>query len=101
SLKSYPFSLATARNAIRSFGKHDPPYPIPGFRKRGPIRESVPIPSHTCPTFAPTDSQIEATALMNEIFMARKAFEACLINSALFVLVMMRRGGTCARSGRG
>ena len=70
---------------------------------RGPIRESVPIPSHTCCTFAPTDSQIDATALMKEIFIARNALEACLISSALFALVMISRGGAlpAAASGRG
>ena len=65
------------------------------------MRESVPMPWTTCFTLAPTDSQIDATALMNEIFIARKAFEACLINSALFVLVTISGGGICARSGRG
>ena len=43
----------------------------------------------------------EATALMKEIFIARKALEACLISSALFVLVTMIAGGICARSGPG
>ena len=65
------------------------------------MRESLPIPSHTCWTLAPTDSQIEATALMNEIFIAKNALEACLISSALRVLVIMSRGGIWARSGRG
>src|SRR6266852_2583014 len=100
SRKSYPLSFSTARNAIRSLGKHDPPYPIPGFINRDPIRESVPIPSLTCSTFAPTDSQIDATALIKEIFIARNALEACLISSALFVLVTINRGGVLAASGR-
>ena len=71
--------------------------------KRGPIRESVPIPSLTCSTFAPTASQIDATALIKEIFIARNALEACLISSALFELVTIRRGGALpmAASGRG
>ncbi len=63
------------------------------------MRESVPMPSHTCLTSAPTASQIEATALMNEIFIARNALEACLISSALLVLVMMSGGGICAPVG--
>jgi len=37
----------------------------------------------------------------NEIFIARKALEACLINSALLALVMISGGGICARSGPG
>ena len=65
------------------------------------MRVSLPIPWVTCCTFAPTLSQIEATALMNEIFIARNAFEACLISSALFALVAISGGGTWARSGRG
>ena len=36
---------------------------------------------------------MEATALMKEIFMARNALEACLMSSALLVLVTMKRGG--------
>ena len=36
------------------------------------MRLSVPMPWQTCCTLAPTDSQIEATALINEIFIARK-----------------------------
>jgi hypothetical protein len=36
---------------------------------------------------------MEATALMKEIFMARNALEACLINSALLVLVTMMGAG--------
>ena len=98
---SYPHSRATSRNAFRSFGKQEPPYPMPGFRKRGPMRLSVPIPWHTCCTLAPTDSQTDATALMNEIFIARNALEACLISSALLVLVTINGGGICARSGCG
>ena len=65
------------------------------------MRESVPTPWTTWFTFAPTDSQTEATALMKEIFIARKALDACLISSALFVLVTMMGGGIKARSGWG
>ena len=59
----------------------------------------MPIPWQTCCTLAPTDSQTEATALMKEIFIARNALEACLISSALLVLVTIKGGGICARSG--
>src|SRR5256885_16887026 len=65
------------------------------------MRLSVPIPWHTCCTFAPTDSQIEATALMNEIFIARNAFEACLISSALLAVVTISGGGSPAPAGGG
>ena len=38
---------ATARNAMTSLGKQEPPYPIPGFRNLGPMRESEPTPCTT------------------------------------------------------
>ncbi len=38
---------------------------------------------------------------MKEIFIARKAFEACLISSALLVLVTMMGAGMEVRSGCG
>ena len=47
-----------------------------------PIRESEPIPSITSRTSAPTPSQIAATALINEIFVAKNAFAAYFIVSA-------------------
>ena len=72
---------------------------MPGFRNRRPIRASEPIPSQTSLMSAPTASQIFATALMKEIFVARNAFEACLISSALFVLVTIIGGGVLAPFG--
>ena len=60
---------------------------MPGRKKLPPIRWSAPIPLLTSSTFAPTASQRLATGLMKEILMARKAFEACLIYSALLALV--------------
>ena len=48
-----------------------------------PIRSSSPIAWATTDTSAPTSSQTFAISLMNEILVARKAFEAYLIISAL------------------
>src|SRR6185369_7055613 len=61
------------------------------------IRESVPMPSRTCSTSAPTASQTLATALIKEIFMARKALDACLISSALLALVRSKFAGNGVR----
>src|SRR3954447_17037278 len=55
---------------------------MPGRRKWPPIRSSRPIAWATTPTSAPTSSQTFAISLMNEIFVARNAFEASLIISA-------------------
>ena len=47
------------------------------------MRWSRPIPRATSRTSAPTCSHTLAISLMNEIFVARKAFEAYLIISAV------------------
>ena len=47
------------------------------------MRGSRPIPRATSVTSAPTSSQTFAISLMKLIFVARKAFEASLIISAL------------------
>ena len=67
---------------------------MPGRRNRGPMRLSRPMPRATCSTLASVASQRLETALMKEIFSARKALEACLMISALLVEVS-RRGGGC------
>ena len=46
------------------------------------MRSSRPMSRATSVTSAPTPSQTFAISLMNEIFVARKAFEASLIISA-------------------
>ena len=46
------------------------------------MRSSRPMPRATSLTSAPTPSQTLAISLMNEILVARKAFEASLIISA-------------------
>ena len=74
---------------------------MPARRKRFPIRESVPIPRATCSISASTASHTFATALMKEIFSARKALQACLISSALLALVRIRRAEHCAPGGSG
>ena len=65
-----------------SLPKHEPPQPIPALKKRGPIRESRPMPRPTSPIFAPTRSDTKPISLMKLIFSARKALAAYLINSA-------------------
>src|SRR5260370_26065288 len=79
-------------NAWTSSGKQNPPKPIPGFRNAGPIRGSIAIPRATLVTSAPTASQRSATMLMNEIFIARKELDACLINSEELVSVTIQAG---------
>jgi hypothetical protein len=51
------------------------------------------MPRATCSTFASAASHRLETALMNEIFSARKAFEACLMISADLVEVSSNGGG--------
>ena len=69
-------------NALKSFGKQLPPKPSDALRNRRPMRSSMPIPVATSSTFAPVASQMAATALMYEIFIARNELAACLINPA-------------------
>ena len=61
------------------FGEARTPVTDAGPEELGPIRRSRPIPSATNPTSAPTSSHTLAISLMNEIFVARKAFDAYLI----------------------
>ena len=68
---------------------------MPGRRNFGPMRESSPMPRATCSTLASAASHRFETALMNEIFIARNAFDACLMISALFVEVISSGGGDC------
>ena len=77
-----PRSSEVLSSACTSLGKHDPPYPGPGKRKAGPIRESEPIPFRTRSTFAPTCSQRFAISFMNEMRVASIAFAAYLVISA-------------------
>src|SRR5277367_1855944 len=91
-----PNCSATERNAATSLGKQEPPYPIPGRRNLGPMRLSRPMPRATCSTLALVASQRFEMALMNEILRARKALEACLMISALFVEVSRSGGGSAA-----
>ena len=65
---------ALAMKARISFGKHPPPKPIPALRNLRPIRASWPIASANTETSAPVTSHTSAIALMNEIFVAKKAF---------------------------
>ena len=64
---------------------------MPGKRKRLPIRLSEPIPRRTISTSAPTCSQKLAISFMKEILVAKNAFAAYFVNSAL--LSSMKRIG--------
>ena len=83
------------------FRKAGPAVADSGIEKARPDARIGADALHHLPTLAPTDSQTDATALMKEIFIARKALEACLISSALLVLVTMRGAGIEVRSGCG
>src|SRR3989344_3904663 len=72
---------------VDAFVKQLPPYPIPAYRNCFPILLSRPIPSETFCMSAPANSHMFASALMKEIFVARKEFDACFIISALFMSV--------------
>ena len=61
---------------------------MPARRNCEPIRSSRPIPRATSSTSAPSSSDTFAISLMNEILVARKAFEASLIISALATSVL-------------
>ena len=80
--RSRPASSAVLIRALTSFGKHDPPYPIPGKRKEDPIRESVPMPRRTWPTSAPMRSHRFAISFMNEMRLASIALAAYFVSSA-------------------
>ena len=86
-----PRSAARSRNARMSLGRHPPPKPTPARRKRRPILSSRPIASARSVTSAPAASQTWDTALMKLILVARKAFAATLMSSAV-AKSMIRRG---------
>src|SRR3989442_1290443 len=83
-----------------SLPKQLPPQPTPGFRNLAPIRESSPIPAITSGASAPTRSQIFAISFANPIFIARNAFAAYLIISAL-VSDVVSSGTEISDEGRG
>ena len=66
-----------------SLGRQPPPNPTPALRNRRPIRASWPIASARVPMSPPTFSVISENALMNEIFVARKALAATFTSSAV------------------
>ena len=70
-------------SARMSLGRQPPPKPSPAFRKRRPIRASCPSASASSETSAPATSHSSAIALMNEIFVARKALALTLTSSAV------------------
>ena len=74
-----------------------PPQPMPAFRNLPLILLSRPTPRITSVTSAPTRSQIFAISLAKPILVARNAFAAYLITSALRRLV--NRIGTSIKDG--
>jgi hypothetical protein len=82
-MESIPRLLAVARKARRSLGRQPPPKPRPGDIARRPIRSSWPSAAVSCVTSAPAASQASATALMNEILVARNALADPLTSSAV------------------
>ena len=66
-----------------SLGRQPPPNPMPALRNLRPIRSSWPSASARSTTSAPVTSHISATALMKEIFVARKALAEALTSSAV------------------
>ena len=79
-----------------SLGRQPPPNPSPACRYRLPIRGSRPIASPSSVTSAPDASHSSAIALMKLTFVARYAFDADLISSAVAKLHTSR--GIPARS---
>jgi hypothetical protein len=67
----------------RSFGKQDPPKPVPGNKNELPILESAEMPWRTCSAFAPIFSQRAAISFMNEMRVASMALDAYFVSSAL------------------
>src|SRR3954465_2697597 len=83
-----------------SLPKQLPPQPTPGLRNFAPIRESSPTPAITSGASAPTLSQMFAISLAKPIFIARNAFAAYLIISAL-VSDVVSSGTEISDEGRG
>ena len=65
-----------------SFGKHEPPYAGPALKNLPPILLSSPIPKEISSISTPHFSHKFANSFIYVIFVAKKAFEAYLINSA-------------------
>src|SRR5258708_8810294 len=84
---SYPDCLEIAIRALTSLGKQLPPYPAPGERNELPIRLSYPMPLNTLSPSAPVISDKCAIAFAKDIFVAKKAFAAYLIISAVRTFV--------------
>ena len=73
-----------------SLGRQPPPNPSPAWRYRLPMRGSRPMAAPSCFTSAPVASQSSAMALMKLSFVARYAFDADLISSAVAKLQTSR-----------
>ncbi len=69
--------------ARMSLGRQPPPNPRPASRNLRPMRGSSPMASASTVTSAPAASHTLATALMNEILVARNALALTLTSSAV------------------
>ena len=78
-----PRSRANARSSACPSGSTSRRSPGPACRNFEPIRRSRPMPRAMSWTSAPTCSHRFANSLMNEIFVARNAFAAYLVSSAV------------------
>ena len=73
--------------ALVSLGKQDPPYEGPALKNLLPILLSSPIPIEISSTSIPVFSHKFAISFIKVIFVAKKAFDAYLINSAALLWV--------------
>ena len=87
----YPFCSAVLIRAFTSLGKHEPPYPMPGYKNLRPIRVSEPIPLRTIFTSAPTISQRFAMSFIKLIRVANIEFAAYLVISADGISIKITR----------
>ena len=78
---------AVETKALVSFGKHDPPYAGPALKNLLPILLSSPIPIEISSISIPVFSHKFDISFIKVIFVAKKAFEAYLINSAALLFV--------------
>ncbi|MNR09355.1 hypothetical protein D3C85_1255520 [compost metagenome] len=80
---------AVCIKACTSFGKQEPPYPAPAYRKWYPILGSEPIPCRTISISAPSISARFAISFMKLILVANIQLAAYLVNSALRTSITM------------
>ena len=75
--------------ALVSFGKHEPPYAGPALKNLPPILLSNPIPIDISSILIFVFSHKFASSFINEILVAKKAFDAYFISSAPLLEVLI------------